>query len=81
MRQLWAGGRRGVAGGRGCTENAKTNADKEKARKQMLTVLEAATALTEAPSSVKSLVCDRLGTNTFQIFLGYISKFTIMSTP
>lgn len=52
MRQLWAGREEGVGrGGRGCTENAKTNADKEKAGKQMLTVLEAATALTEAPSS------------------------------
>lgn len=49
------GGRRGWAGGRGVLKNAKTNADKEKARKQMLTVLEAATALTEAPSSVKSI--------------------------
>lgn len=67
MRQLWAGGEEGGwAGGEGgCTENAKTNADKEKARKQMLTVLEAATALTEAPSSVKSLVCDRLGNKHF----------------
>ena len=66
MRRVALGNHEETVGQGGvCTENAKTNADKEKAGKQMLTVLEAATALTEAPRSLKSLVCDRLGNKHF----------------
>lgn len=61
-------------GGGGCTENAKTNADKGKGKEANADSLEATTALTEAPSSVKSWFVTGWEINTFQIFLGHISR-------
>ena len=54
-----------VSQGGVCAENVKTDADMEKAGQKMLTVLQADTALTRTPCSVKSLVYERLGNKHF----------------